>query len=70
MVKGKETYDTIQSSCARIFKDVNKIVENGFITIDENRVPVEMFLGSDYKVCCIHCINIWVSLTRGLNGIF
>ena len=58
MIKGKETYDTIQSSCARIFKDVNKIVENGFITIDENRVPVEMFLGSDRR-CVVFIVLIF-----------
>lgn len=55
VIKGKESYEIIQSSCARIFSDVNKIVESGFIKLGENRVPVEIFLGGDYKVISI-CI--------------
>ena len=50
VIKGKESYEIIQSSCSRIFNDVNKIVETGFIRIGENQIPVEIFLGGDYKV--------------------
>lgn len=51
VIKGKECYEVIQSSCAKIFDDVNKIVKAGVISLDENvKVPVEMYLGGDYKV--------------------
>ena len=40
------------------------------IIIDGNCVLVEMFVSSDYKVCCIHYINIGVFPTWGLNDIF
>lgn len=50
VVKGKESHEIIQTSCARIFSDVNRIVESGFVSIGEKHVPVEMFLGGDYKV--------------------
>jgi hypothetical protein len=50
VIKGKESFETLQSSCSRIFNDVNNIVKTGFIKIGENQVPVEIFLGGDYKV--------------------
>ncbi|CAB4025926.1 Hypothetical predicted protein [Paramuricea clavata] len=49
VIKGQESYEILKSSCARIFSDVNKIVEEGFIKVNENQVPVDIFLGSDYK---------------------
>ena len=51
VIKGKESYEILQSSCSKIFKDINKIVENGFVEIEDDQVAVEMFVGGDYKVC-------------------
>ena len=36
-----------------MFDDANKIVEAGSVKIGENHVPVEMFLGGDYKVIIV-----------------
>ena len=51
VIKGKECYEILQSSCSKIFSDVNKIVADGAIKLDESQeIPVEMCLGGDYKV--------------------
>ena len=51
VIKGKESYDTLKVSCSKIFSDVNKLVETGFLKLDDGtEVPVDMYLGGDYKV--------------------
>lgn len=50
IIKGSEPSEILQTSCARIFKDVNKIVKDGAIDVDGKNVPVEIYLGGDYKV--------------------
>ena len=50
IIKGSESYEILQTSCARIFKDVNKIVKDRLIEVDGENIPVEMYLGGDYKV--------------------
>lgn len=66
MIKGKECYETLQSSCNKIFSDVNKIVESGKLKLDEeNEVEVEMYLGGDYKVQypCIEDFKVYLATT-------
>jgi hypothetical protein len=51
IIKGKECYETLKSSCSKIFSDVNKIVETGVLQLDDgNEVPIDMYLDGDYKV--------------------
>ena len=50
VIKGQEDYETLKSSCSRIFNVVNIIVKNGFITIAGKNFLVDIFLGGDYKV--------------------
>ena len=52
IIKGKESYQLLQTSCAKIFADVNKLVRDGVHVVEVNGqdIPVEMFLGGDYKV--------------------
>ena len=45
-----KNHETLQTSCAKIIKDVNKIVKDGHIDVGGNEVPVEMHLRGDYKV--------------------
>jgi len=50
VIKGQESYDLLRSSCREIFDAVNSIVKEGKVTIDGIDVPIELFLGGDYKV--------------------
>ena len=50
VIKGKESYDLLQTSRAKLLADVNRVVKEGVIDVDGNEVPVEMCLGGDYKV--------------------
>ena len=52
-MNGPESRETLASSFKEVFEDVNEIQESGYITIDEKRVDIELFLGGDYKVK--HC---------------
>ena len=58
VVKGKESYEALQISFSKIFRDVNEIVKAGHIDIDGKEVHVEMHLGGDYKVKCRYCIHL------------
>ena len=54
VIKGKECYETLQISCKRIFDDLNKIVDDGMLKLDgENEIPIDMYLGGDYKVASL-----------------
>lgn len=50
IVNSAEKYETIAKSFADVFRDVNEIIEDGHITIEEEKVSVEIFLSGDYKV--------------------
>lgn len=50
VVRGAENYDTIKSSFRDVLRDINRLIERGFILVEGHLVPVEIFLGGDYKV--------------------
>ena len=50
MIKGKESYELIKSSCEKVFCQVNELVKSGKLNIDGKGVPVSIYLGGDYKV--------------------
>ena len=49
VIKGKESYEILKESCADLFKQINNIIKKGLITVDGREVPIDMFLGGDYK---------------------
>ena len=40
----------MKKSCSKIFDDINKLVRAGKIKIKDKHVPIEIFVGGDYKV--------------------
>ena len=50
IIKTSEDYDILEHSLSNISRDVNEMIEKGYIDVDGNRVQVEFFLGGDYKV--------------------
>ena len=52
VVQGSEDYTTIAESFNEVFQEINNVQEEGFIKVDVN-VPVELYLGGDYKVSCL-----------------
>ena len=53
IVKGKEEYDTLKESLANIINEVNKLVEEGHLMVNGQKVDLEFYMGGDYKV--INC---------------
>ena len=50
VVKGSEDYTTIAESFQDVFQEINEVEEVGFVKVGDNQIPVELFLGGDYKV--------------------
>jgi len=40
----------LEESFKDVFLEVNKIIDDGFIDIDNKKVGVDIYLGGDYKV--------------------
>ncbi|KAK2550530.1 hypothetical protein P5673_028729 [Acropora cervicornis] len=49
VIKGHETYELLQSSCSTIFRQVNHVIDKGKVSIEGKDIPVDVFLGRDYK---------------------
>lgn len=50
IVNGPENYETQESSFADIISDINNVIKNKKIKLDdEKEIPIELFLGGDYK---------------------
>ena len=58
MVKGHEIYDLLNNSFSDVFSTSNKIIKEGKICVSDYDIPVEIFLGGDYKVRFI-CMLIY-----------
>ena len=50
VIKGHEVYCLLKSSYKDVFRKINKLVNDGNIGIRGKCVPVEIFVGVDYKV--------------------
>ena len=50
VIKGHEDYNLLKMSCSKVFDDINKLVRAGKIRIGDKDVPIEIFVGGDYKV--------------------
>lgn len=49
-MRGAENYDTLKCSFSDVFKQINEVIDRGYITVEGCKIPVEIFLGGDYKV--------------------
>lgn len=49
IVQGSEDFTTITKSFNEVFQEINDAQEEGFIKVEDMNVPVELYLGGDYK---------------------
>ena len=56
IVKGKESFDVLKNSLLHLFDSVNTLIEQKTIRVCGQDIPVEIFLGGDYKVKPHHII--------------
>ena len=47
---GKEEYATLKESLVKVIKDVNNLIEKGYILVDGRQIKQQFYLGGDYKV--------------------
>jgi len=53
-MSGSESYESLKISFADAWKAINGIVTDGEVELKPGeKLPVEVFLGGDYKVCTI-----------------
>ena len=50
VIKGQESYEVLQSSFAIFFQQVNNVIDRGKVSVEGKDVPVDVYLGGDYKV--------------------
>ena len=50
VIKGHESYKVLQSSCSTIFRQVNNAIDKGKVFVEGKDIPVDVFLGGEYKV--------------------
>lgn len=49
IVNGHEEYKTLQISFLPIFNEINHLIEKGTLTVDDNEIKLDFFLGGDLK---------------------
>ena len=59
IVCGKECYESIAKSFQEVFREINELVAAGEIEVNGHRIPLEFFLGGDYKVMIYYCYSIY-----------
>jgi hypothetical protein len=59
VIKGHEDYNLLKASCSKIFSCINRLVKAGKINIKGKDVPVEFYLGGDYKVIPANFSTVW-----------
>ena len=50
VIKGHESSKVLQSSCSAIFHQVNNVIDKGKVSVEGKDIPVDVFLGGEYKV--------------------
>lgn len=64
VVKTKEEYEGLRSALRNVARDVNSLNKVGKISVDGTEIPLEFFLGGDYKVSfkykcvCVYILDI------------
>ncbi len=57
VMSGSECYDSLKTCFKDCWDEINQIVHQGEVEVDsEYSIPVEIFLGGDYKVKYIYFI--------------
>ena len=56
LIKGYEDYETLNTGFKNVRYAINKLVEQGYMEIDGNKVHLHFHLGGDYKVSEIHVL--------------
>ena len=49
-MNGKEDYATLKESLVNVVKDVNNLIEKGYILVDGRQIKLEFYLRGDYNV--------------------
>ncbi|RMX37832.1 hypothetical protein pdam_00024252 [Pocillopora damicornis] len=60
IVMGKEEYATLKESLVKVIKDVNNLIEKGYILVDGRQIKQQFYLGGDYK---------FLLLAMGMKGV-
>ena len=78
LIKGHEDYKTLQTGLKNVWYAKNKLMEQGFMEIDGNKVHLHFHLEGDYKVREIHvpdnfycncsCYLQWAEPNEGGRG--
>ena len=53
IVNGPEYYETLQTSLHNLFQEIDDLIDKGNISIDENEIKLDFFLGGDLKFLLI-----------------
>ena len=56
LIKGYEDYETLNTGFKNVRYAISKLVEQGYMEIDGNKVHLHFHLGGDYKVSEIHVL--------------
>ena len=66
-MSGSESYESLKISFADAWNEINEVITDGEVEIKSGqKVPVEVFLGGDYKVC-IMMIPVFTHLSVQTN---
>ena len=57
IIKGQESCELLQKACSNIFKQVNQLIKDKEIAVNDSKIPVEIYMGGDYKVSIENCKN-------------
>ena len=49
-MNGKEDYATLKESLVNVVKDVDNLIEKGYILVDGRQIKLEFYLRGEYKV--------------------
>ncbi len=58
VVKGQESYELLRKSFADVFQAINRIIKDGKLCVNGHDIPVEFYLGGDYKVISCWCHTV------------
>ena len=59
-IEGMEDYETISAAFSVTFDEINHLQQTGFVNVNGNPYPIELFLRSDMKVGdTMHVLSKW-----------
>ena len=56
IIKGQESYE-LEKACSNILKQVNQLIKDKEIAVNDRKIPVELYMGGDYKISIENCKN-------------